>query len=160
MARITAVKTAVVIDTSWLVELYRVPGHCHQSRSSAVRAELGDVIEKGQRAWVPVPVLFELANHIAHVKDGNIRRDLSGRLASDIRQSIEHETPWLIPSVGRGTLLRTKELVHLADRFLRDSGPGYSLADISVIDLAEALRESDYQAQVLSFDDQLRAYSD
>ena len=50
--------------------------------------------------------------------------------------------------------------MQLAERFLESSGPNYSLADISIIDLAAELRRSGRTIKVLAFDQQLAAYSD
>ena len=61
-----------------------------------------------------------------------------------------------------GILLRSEDLIALSDRFLQASGPGYSFADISVIDLATELRRKirTVKVRILAFDEQLRSYSD
>ena len=160
MARITAVSTEVILDTSWLLELYRVPRHSQASRSSAVKIEFSEVIEKKRRAWVTVPVLFEVANHIAHVGNGSVRHSLSQRFVRDVRGSIDKEVPWIVSSVDRSVLLRSQDILRLADQFLKLTGPHCSFADISVIDLAEELRKRQQKVRIFSFDEQLRAYSD
>ena len=160
MARIAGVTRAAILDTSWLLELYRVPGYFDASRTPEVRSETTEVIEAGGELFVTVPVLFEVASHITHVRDGRRRRNLGKRLRDDIASSIDRESPWTIATVGREILLRAEDVIRLADRFLEEAGPNYSFANISIIDLAAMLRRPERTVRVLTFDGRLAAYSD
>ena len=160
MARVVILSDAAIIDTSWLLELYRVPGHYKECRTTSVKATTGELAEAECELFVTLPVLFELANHIAHVGDGNCRYALAEMLLNDIRNAVDNDFPWTIATMSSGILLRSRDVVDLAKRFLTLSGPGYSLADISVIDLAEELRGRSKQVRILEFDKQLKAYSD
>ena len=62
--------------------------------------------------------------------------------------------------MDKGIVLRSADILHLADRFLQMSGPNYSFADISIIDLVENLRKRERKVKVFAFAKQLRAYSD
>ena len=160
MARVAGLSGAAILDTSWLLELYRVPGYFDKSRTDGVRAETAEVAEAGYELFVTVPVLFETASHITHVRDGGRRRTLGKRLLEDITGSIDRERPWTIAPIHSDILLRSEDLIRLADRFLKASGPNYSFADISIIDLAEELRRRGRAVRILAFDGQLEAYSD
>lgn len=160
MARIAILIDIAIIDTSWLLELYRVPGHYKESRTAQVRAKTGELVETKCELFVTVPVLFELANHIVRVDDGNRRRTLAERLLNDIRDAIHHDSPWIIATVSTDILLRSHDVLELAERFLTSSGPNYSFADISIIDLANQLRRLAKVVKILAFDEQLEAYSD
>lgn len=107
-----------------------------------------------------VPVLFEVASHITHVRDGNRRRSLGKTLLENIEKSIDQDSPWTIVAVGKDVLLRSEDLVSLAKRFLQGAGPNYSFADVSIIDLAAELRKRNHSVEILAFDEQLAAYSD
>ena len=160
MARVAALSGAAILDTSWLLELYRVPRYFKDSRTAAVRNETAEFVESGGELFVTVPVLFEVASHITHVRDGHHRRALAARLRDDISSSIDRDTPWSIATVGSDILLRSQDVVQLAERFLKSSGPNYSFADISVIDLATELRRPGKVVKILAFDEQLESYSD
>ena len=149
-----------ILDTSWLLELYRVPGYFKESRTRSVRTETGGLIEAKCELFVTVPVLFEVASHITHVRDGHRRRTLGERLRDDITRSISRESPWTIATVGRNILFRSQDVIRLAERFLESSGPNYSFADISIIDLATQLRRPGRTVKILAFDRQLLSYSD
>ena len=109
--------------------------------------------------FVTVPVLFEVANHITHVRDGCLRRTLSGKFRDHVKQSLDGSGPWTIVATGEGILLRSEDVVRLADRLWQASGENYSFADISIIDLAATLRGKNRAVEILTFDGQLAAYS-
>ena len=67
--------------------------------------------------------------------------------------------PWTILTTGKDILLRSEDVVRLADRFLQASGENYSFANISIIDLATTLHERNRTVEVLSFNKRLAAYS-
>ena len=148
-----------ILDTSWLLELYRVPGYCTGSRFPRVQKKTGDIINARGELLVTVPVLFEVANHVTHVRDGRRRRRLNERFRDDVRQSIDGLGPWTIIATGKDVLLRSEDLIRLADRFLQASGVNYSFADISIIDLAATLQGRSRTVEILTFDGQLEAYS-
>ena len=151
---------AAILDTSWLLELYQVPGHFKKSRKSFVQKKTAELIEAGAELFVTVPVLFEVASHVTRVSGGNRRRELSERLRDDVKTAIEREVPWTIATVGSDILLRAQDVIGLAERFLESSGPNYSFADISVIDLATELRRPGRKVKIQAFDPQLESYSD
>lgn len=159
MAGIPVLSGIAILDTSWLLELYRVPGYCKGSRFPRVQRKTGDVIDARGELFVTVPVLFEVANHVTHVRDGRRRRLLNERFRDDVEQSINGPGPWTIIATGEDVLLRSEDLIRLADRFLQSSGENYSFADISIIDLAATLRERNRTVEILTFDGQLAAYS-
>ncbi len=105
-------------------------------------------------------MLFEVASHITHVRDGGSRRALSQRLRDDIERSLDQDSPWTITTVGSDIVLRSTDIMQLAERFLESSGPNYSFADISIIDLAAELRRSGKMVKIMAFDQQLASYSD
>ena len=160
MARVAALSGTAILDTSWLLELYRVPGYFKKSRTEQVRADTAELIKAKCELFVTVPVLFEVASHITHVRNGGRRRILGKRLRDDITRSIDRESPWTIATVGREILFRPQDVIHLVERFLESTGPNYSFADISIIDLATELRRPGRTVKILAFDGQLAAYSD
>ena len=110
---------------------------------------------------VTVPVLFEVANHIVHVRNGHQRRELIKQYRKDVVASLEIDTPWTVIRAlqNNDILLRAQDLVDLAGRFAKASSVGYSLADISIIDLAQSLQKKGMTVAILAFDKQLEAYA-
>ena len=149
-----------ILDTSWLLELYRVPGYFKDSRTELVRTQTAELVDAQYELFATVPVLFEVASHITHVRDGRRRRELGERLLGNIRASLDRSRPWTVANVGPDILLRSQDVIRLAERFLESSGPNYSFADISIIDLATELRRPERVVKILAFDGQLLSYSD
>ena len=160
MARVAVLSGAAILDTSWLLELYRVPGNYKASRTESVRGRTADFVERGYELFVTVPVLFEVASHITRVGSGARRRELGEQLLDDVRSSLDRDSPWTVTKIGPEILLRSEDILRLAERFLESSGPNYSFADISIIDLAAELRRPGRSVHILAFDEQLRSYSE
>ena len=160
MARVAVLSGVAILDTSWLLELYRVPRYFDDSRTHLVRTETAELIDARCELIVTVPVLFEVSSHITHVRNGSRRRTLGERLRDDITNSIKRESPWTITAVERNILFRSEDVIRLAERFLESSGPNCSFADISIIDLAAELRRWGRTVKILAFDEQLASYSD
>ena len=160
MARVAKLSGTAILDTSWLLELYRVPGYFKKSRTDQVQTDTAELIEAKCELFVTIPVLFEVASHITHVRDGRRRHTLGKRLRDNIKSSIDREMPWTIATVEREVLFRPQDVIHLVERFLESSGPNYSFADISIIDLAAELRQPGRTVKILAFHEQLAAYSD
>ena len=159
MAEVPVLSGIAILDTSWLLELYRVPGYCEKSRFRSVREKTGGIIEAGGELFVTVPVLFEVANHITPVRDGRRRRTLREKFRDDVKRSLDGSGPWTIVATGKDILLRSKDVIRLAERFLQTSGENYSFANISIVDLAATLQGKNRTVEILSFNERLAAYS-
>ena len=90
-----------IIDTSYLLELFGVPGHSTKSSVNEIKNRLKNAIEQSSRLYVPLPCLFELANHIANEKNGRVRKRLAMEIYTAIESSVTDRIPWNItPSKG------------------------------------------------------------
>jgi hypothetical protein len=97
MARQSRVTTYIcVVDTNYLDELFGIPGKSSEARKKEVRQRMKAALETGSLLVVPIPCLFELANHISRVKDGGTRRKLAGQILESVRTSIDKSKPWLL----------------------------------------------------------------
>lgn len=131
-----------VVDTSYLLELYRVDGCCQDDAHLSVSQKFRENIETGQ-FFVPIAVLFELANHIADIHDPQRRRSLADKLRTDIGSSVSEQTPWVVTHAtdaqGLDDLLSAlnESATRFADEF---SAQKLGLTDTTVILEAERLR--------------------
>lgn len=132
-----------VVDTSYLLELYRVDGCSQKDAHSSVLQKFRDNIADG-RFFVPIAVLFELANHIADIHDSQRRKDLAVKLRNDINNSILEQTPWVIThatdALSLDELLSAlnESATRFADEF---SAQRLGLTDTTIILEAERLRK-------------------
>ncbi|WP_419934531.1 hypothetical protein [Candidatus Palauibacter sp.] len=87
-------QTAFVLDTSYLCEFYRVPGHHRNEFSARIGQRMHE--QPTGRFFLPLGCLYQLCDHIGNISDGHKRRDLASTVVSDIKASLEDGWPWLI----------------------------------------------------------------
>jgi hypothetical protein len=133
-------KLLIVVDTSYWVELLKIPRHYTETKHLAIKEKFTWAIEQNATLYFPLPCVYELANHIAHVQDGTERRNL----AEQLYQIVKDETvtarrlplPIVITTAGV-----VDELSVFIERFKDEYvTQGISLADAAVIDMAEHLK--------------------
>jgi predicted nucleic acid-binding protein len=110
--------TVLVIDTSYLLELYQVPSFFSPAAHQEVKARFDRAVENRSRLYVPFPAIFEVANHIVDGRDGGARVALAQLFVLHVLQSFETTVPFIItPAIDEEnlkTLLRvfSGELAH------------------------------------------------
>jgi predicted nucleic acid-binding protein len=126
-----------VVDTGYLLEFFKVTGHFNEGKHKRVAEKFKQAAKEGFPVYVPVLVLFEVANHIAQVADGSYRKQLAAKLTATVKNCLEKRDPWIISP--------SKELEadnRLLETLLKFSTE-YSQAKIGLTDAAvasEALR--------------------
>jgi predicted nucleic acid-binding protein len=144
MAGVLPVKKPVyVVDTSYLVEFYKVGRHWKEINHQEVKKRFNEAIRNKCRLYVPVPVIFEIANHIAHVKDDNQRKQLVERFNKDIQDSFKFDSPFnLVPGKDFESVeLLVNNIIQFAEQYAK---LGLSLTDASVYLQAKQLKQ-DYK---------------
>lgn len=123
-----------VIDTSYLTEVYCVPGFSETRVSKAVIERVRRAV--GARFHVPVGCLYKLCDHIGDVGDGNQRRRLATKVASDVQTSVDMARPWVIaPAKG------LPDLVKSVRAFAEDAGRlQLNLTNSETAEIATALK--------------------
>ncbi|ETR73917.1 MAG: hypothetical protein OMM_06656 [Candidatus Magnetoglobus multicellularis str. Araruama] len=85
-----------VIDTSYLDEYYQIYGYCDKKNISEIKKRFEKAEKNKSRLYVPVPVIFEIANHIAHVR-GSQCYELAETFRKDIEKSCSvHSSPFIV----------------------------------------------------------------
>ncbi len=132
---------AYVIDTSYLLELYAVPGKSSQEAISEIRRRFHSAGKRGSRLYVAVPSIYELAKHIIRVSDGEFRRELAMRMRDDLLSSLDGGMPWTLILSKQPEVLR--ELVSsFVDNHINE---GIDLTDSTLIDEARRLKQERYR---------------
>lgn len=139
--------TAVfVMDTSYLLELFDVPGCSEPDAVTEVRRRYEEAVEGDARIFVPLPCLFELANHIAGVPHGGSRQKLADHLSRQVVAAIEGDGEWI--------LLPMREIRHyrrLWELFARVFAvQGVGLTDTCIIEEARRLKRERYHGQMFT----------
>ncbi len=150
-------KTIYLMDTSFLLELNKIPYKMDSKRSGNVQKEIRKISLSGNIIIITVPVLLEYAGHISHIKDGNTRRKKAIELHEDIITSIKNRAPWQI-SHDNSLTLKATDIIELCKRFAENESFDYSLVDLSIIKMTEELKEKN-TVKILTFDNKLSTYS-
>ncbi len=74
----------IVVDTGYLLELFKVPKHFNEHNHNEIKKRFEIAVKKNASLFLPLPCLYELANHIANVKDGNKRKELADKLYDQV----------------------------------------------------------------------------
>ena len=129
-----------LIDTSYLLELYAIPGKSSQDASVEIRERFHNAGVCGSRLYVTVPSIFELAKHIVRIPDGDQRRHYAVHMKNDVLSGLKSGDPWnVIPSREFDAL---GDLVSsFVENYIHD---GIDLTDSTLIDEARRLKQERY----------------
>ena len=132
---------AYVIDTSYLLELYAIPGKSTPEAITEIRKRILSAAENGSPLYVTVHSIYELAKHISRIQDGNVRRRKAIHMRDAVLSSLDSGSPWtVIPSQRLDAL--GKLISSFVENHIHD---GIDLADGTVIDEARRLRQERYK---------------
>ena len=143
------------IDTSVLVELLNVPGKNETYEETKLEYEL--LVENGDMFVLPIAVLIETGNHIAHIADGNTRHRIAKLFTDIIKKAVDMEDNWsVIPEISTAIL----------ESIIRDF-PAQALAQTGFGDTSIVKQFDDYwinrqpigEMRIWSKDHHLQSYS-
>ena len=148
--------TVHFVDTSVLLNILAVPGRS-QNRQSILQ-EMKDFTNAGDKFILPLATIIETGNHIAHIDDGNMRRDCAQHLSITIKKVLSDALPWTYNKCE----ISDDDLRKIAERF-----PNYAqqqnmgFGDLSI--LTEYLRfkakhKRYFQVKLWSLDEHLCAF--
>jgi len=132
-----------VLDTGYLDELWKVGDKFTEEKHAEIKIRYGKAIDSGADFIVPVPVLFELANHITHTKHHARRRQLTEQFRDSVLNSLKDDLPWHIVPDEAGVLFANlnEALQASVDRFSKQfSEQKISLTDTVVCLTAERFK--------------------
>lgn len=143
------------VDTSILCCLLRVPKFCDNEYMD-VEEELLSIISRGETLILPIAVIIETGNHIAHISDGNTRRAVAGKFADYLRDTADNKAPWSLISLEWTPDDLRKFAAIFPDQAMRQIGFG----DMSIIDAFEDYirRTPGVSVRIWSIDEHLMAH--
>lgn len=146
--------TVHFIDTSVLVELLNIPGMNERYEEAKKEYEL--LNENLDVFVLPLAVLIETGNHIAHIPDGNKRHEIAEKFTAITKRAIKAESNWnIIPEIPISILER------ILDQFPIQAVAETGLGDISIIEQFNDYWENRQpigEMRIWSFDAHLSGY--
>ncbi len=134
-----------IIDTSYLTELYEVPGRHATSFAPRVKARFDEAIAANGRLFVPFPALFEWANHVAHIHDGTERLTHAQKLHKEIHNVMNNVAggpAWKVWGADKAAVARFEQsLLALIKNYAEQyANLSIGLTDSVMIHAAEELK--------------------
>ncbi len=96
--KLASVVRLIVVDTSYLLELFQVPDCSSAQAFEPIFQRFEKARHITDQLHVPLPVLFELGNHVADVKNGQERRRLANLLVESVDAWLSGNTPFTVVS--------------------------------------------------------------
>ena len=142
-----------IVDTSVLCNVLDIP-KLNDERES-VMEELTMLLQQGTHLLLPMAVVYETGNHIAHITDGRYRRWFAKLFVGEVQKAIAGEAPWTVLQVP--TLEEVAEwLTHFPESAMHGAGMG----DLSIIQEWEKSRRlfPNRRVFIWSLDTHLQGY--
>jgi predicted nucleic acid-binding protein len=137
---ISDVIECIVVDTSYLLDLFRIPGHSDPRRSEIAARRLDAAIVRRARLFLPVPVLFEVGNFVAQIADREVL-DLQARRLLTLFDLAAKGLPWIVPLASDDEVWTRRHLHDCVTRFVAaQETPDVGLTDAAVIFEADRLK--------------------
>lgn len=126
------------IDTSILTNILDIPFR-NQEREIVLKEYQG-LKEENNTFILPLATIIETGNHIAHIKDGNMRRSKGIEFAKMLRKIANDESPWKFfeDEVTR------EEIAIIADRLPESIMYGSGVGHLSIIAAYEKYSNMEY----------------
>jgi len=154
-------KKVLIIDTSILCIWLKVPGmdDCGPDDDKWNKQRLDEKIQREEQARttfvLPLASIIETGNHISQAAKG--RWECGQQLAELMRMSANEQTPWAAFS-EQSTLWSPEKLIQLADAWPDLAVQKLSLGDATIKDVAEYYAQMNFQVEILTGDQGLKAY--
>ncbi|MFU7711295.1 hypothetical protein [Aeromonas veronii] len=134
----------IVLDTSFLIELFGLPVDSDQDAHERACACYEDILNKNYDIYVPLGVVYELANHIVDVKNPGVRHELATKFTTIMLSAWKEDIPFTIIPSADGTELKMSEfdLLRLCEVYSTHLNEGLSLTDCTIIEAASTLKEN------------------
>lgn len=75
----------IVVDTSYWLELFKVPKHFSECNHDNVKKKFQWATEQKASFYWPLPCLYEFCNHVAQVENGHKRIELAQKLSEKVK---------------------------------------------------------------------------
>ena len=142
-----------IVDTTVLCELLDVPNKA--GRHAEAVAEFEAKQRSNEQFLLPLSVVIETGNHIAHAGDGHLRRATAERFVTLVGQAIDGQSPFTATPAPSAANVRA-----WLECFVDDASAELGIADRSIIALWEEKRivHRNSRVYVWSYDQHLQGY--
>lgn len=124
------------IDTSIMTNLLDIP-HRNEKKEE-VWTEFEKAVNSGETLILPFSTIIETGNFIAHISDGNIRRNRASKFSDYLIKTANDEAPWVL----YGNKFTEKDLQYIAEHLTFWATRSVGVGDLSIIRNYENYKQS------------------
>ena len=132
-------KKVLLIDTSILTVWLDIPSFDITENKGLDKSKIDAFLDSKQKDgytfMLPIATIIETGNHVAQIKDGNIRHQIVNEFADLLIKLARKESPWLLNS-NEVKSFTSDELIELAEQWKNKGVYKLSLGDASILKVA------------------------
>lgn len=154
-------KKVIVIDTSIYCVWLQVKGMetCGKTKDlwdyEKVSKKIETEINANSTLVLPLATIIETGNHISQSKGDRFL--VAKQFSADLKNSVNSQHPWTAFS-QQSELWNNESIIKLADNFPEYARQKISIGDTMIKDVAEFYAQANYQVEILTGDEGLKAY--
>ncbi|MFH5181551.1 hypothetical protein ACHHV8_02340 [Paenibacillus sp. TAB 01] len=145
-----------IIDTSILCNIINIP-HMNQNHQEII-AELTSLQQDRQQILIlPLATIIETGNHIAHIADGNLRRERALVMAELIKRTVNDQAPWTY----FGQELEREDLLEISSAVVEYAVMEIGIGDLSIVQVYKKYKDTVPaigSIRIWSLDNHLKSY--
>ncbi|WP_374978930.1 hypothetical protein PSGK_18090 [Pseudomonas solani] len=134
----------IILDSSYLIELFGIPGDSTEEKHEAAISLFQEAVQNSYDIFCPLSVLYEVANHIADIKNTKAQLEIAQKFKETVISSHQEGMPFVVIPNGK-TGENFKELAGLPElcvEYQMHLLQGLGLTDCTIIDVARTVKES------------------
>lgn len=151
----------IIVDTSILVVWMRVPGFEEAGEERLTFKQIDEKITRykseNARLMLTVACVIETGNHIAQIKDGDLRREKVNEFALFLEDAVKNTNGWMM-YYSEKDLWSKEEILKLVNMWRVNGIYKISMGDASILKVADRLKPI-YDVEVFTGDNQLKTLS-
>jgi hypothetical protein len=148
-----------VVDTSYLLELYKVPGSSSAVLYEPVKERIARAIKDKAMLFIPLPCVIEFASHLADAADKQTALSIARAFKVELALSLENKGVWRVtPCYDSPRAFHDGFGTFISDHLLAGVGLCDSFTIAEATRLAEKYESFGYRVHVLTLDEALKAH--
>ncbi len=126
-----------IIDTSILCNIINIP-HMNQDHQKIIEELLVLQRDPQQTLILPLATIIETGNHIAHIADGNVRREKAQVMTELINRTVNDQAPWTY----YGKELEREDLLEISSAVVDYAVMGIGIGDLSILQVYKKYKDT------------------
>lgn len=145
-----------IIDTSILCNIINIP-HMNQDHQEVLEELVILQEDRQQTLILPLATIIETGNHVAHIADGNLRRERAQTMAELINRTVNDQAPWSY----YGKEFEREDLLEISSAVVENAVWEIGIGDLSIVQVYKKYKNTVPaigSIRIWSLDNHLKSY--